>query len=139
MSLPKIVVFDTNALISAALLKYSVTAKAFDHAVKFASIAISDPVLDEFIEVLFRKKLDRYFLSEDERLEPIRFLETKATKFEIKEKITECKDPDDNMVLELAIASNASCIITGDKKHLIPLSPFRGIPIMRPDEFLKSF
>jgi PIN domain len=65
-------------------------------------------------------------------LEPIRFLETKASKFEIKERITDCKDPADNMILELAIESNASCIITGDIKHLIPLHPFRGIPILTP-------
>jgi uncharacterized protein len=139
MSHPKIFVFDTNALVSAALLKNSVSAKAYDHAIIPGTIAISDALLDEFIEVLFRKKLDRYFLSEEERLEPIRFLETKAMKFECQEKITDCKDPDDNMVLELAVASEASCIITGDKKHLHPLHPFRGIPILTADEFLKSF
>ncbi|MFM9838051.1 MAG: putative toxin-antitoxin system toxin component, PIN family [Cyclobacteriaceae bacterium] len=139
MSLPKKFVFDTNALISAALLKNSVSAKAYDHAVSVGTIAISDMVLDEFIEVLFRKKLDRYFLTEEERLEPIRFLETKASKFEIKERITDCKDPDDNMILELAVAANASCIITGDKKHLISLHPFRGIPILTPADFLKVF
>jgi uncharacterized protein len=103
MSLPKKFVFDTNALVSAALLKNSVSAKAYDHAVSVGTIAISDKVLDEFIEVLFRKKLDRYFLTEEERLEPIRFLETKASKFEIKERITDCKDPDDNMILGLAL------------------------------------
>jgi uncharacterized protein len=103
MSLPKKFVFDTNALVSAALLKNSVSAKAYDHAVSVGRIAISDMVLDEFIEVLFRKKLDRYFLTEEERLEPIRFLETKALKFEIKERITDCKDPDDNMILGLAL------------------------------------
>jgi predicted nucleic acid-binding protein len=58
MSLPRKFVFDTNALISAALLKNSLTAKAYDHAVSVGRIAISDMVLDEFIEVLFRKKLD---------------------------------------------------------------------------------
>jgi uncharacterized protein len=43
------------------------------------------------------------------------------------------------MILELAVASKASCIVTGDKKHLIPLHPFRGIPILTPADFLKNF
>jgi len=50
--------------------------------------------------------------------------------FDIQEKITGSSDQDDNMILELAVASQASCIITGDKKHLLTLHPFRGIPVL---------
>ena len=114
MSPPKIFVFDTNALISANLGKHSVSSQAYDHAILIGSVAISDPLLEEFIDVLFRDKLDKYFTSDEERLEPIRFLELKGLKFESLEKIDACKDPDDNMILELAVASKASCIITGD-------------------------
>lgn len=132
-------VFDTNALVSAALSKSSISAQAYDHAIRSGSVAISEPLLGEFIDVLFRKKLDKYFLSEEERLEPILFLETNAMKFDIQEKITASSDPDDNMILELAIASQASCIITGDKKHLLTLHPFRGIPVLSAADFLKMF
>ena len=132
-------VFDTNALISAALSKFSVSAQAYDHALRTGSIAVSEPLIEEFIDVLFRKKLDKYFLSEEDRLEPILFLETNARKFETLEKINVSKDPKDNMVIELAVTSQASCIITGDKKHLITLHPFRGIPILSPADFLKMF
>ena len=139
MNLLSTFVFDTNALISAALSKNSISAKAYDHALFTGSIAISEPLLAEFIDVLLRKKLDKYFLSEAERLEPILFLETHASKFEINERIIDCIDPDDNMILELAVASHASCIITGDKKHLLMLHPFRGIPIFSAADFLKHF
>ncbi|MAE69620.1 MAG: putative toxin-antitoxin system toxin component, PIN family [Gemmatimonadetes bacterium] len=42
-----------------------------------------------------------------------------------------CDDPDDDKFLECAIASTASAIVTGDKA-LLRLSPFRGIPIVKP-------
>ncbi len=132
-------VFDTNVLISAALSKFSISAQAYDRAVIDGSVAVSETLIEEFIEVIFRKKLDRYFLSDEERLEPILFLETNAKKFETFEKINASKDHKDNMILELAVAAQASCIITGDKKHLLTLHPFRGIPIVSPADFLKMF
>ena len=47
-------------------------------------------------------------------------------------------DRDDEMVLECALAAEADYIVTGDKKHLLPLREFRGIPILTPAEFLKK-
>jgi putative PIN family toxin of toxin-antitoxin system len=45
-------------------------------------------------------------------------------------------DPDDNKVLECAIAGQAEVIVTGDKKHLLPLGSYEGIPIVSPADFL---
>ncbi len=47
-------------------------------------------------------------------------------------------DPKDNKFLELALAGNATCIITGDKDLLV-LNPFRNIQIISPKEFLEQF
>ena len=49
------------------------------------------------------------------------------------------QDPDDNRILECALSGTADYIITGDKRHLIPLKSFRGIPIMSPAEFARIF
>lgn len=49
-----------------------------------------------------------------------------------------CDDPDDDKFLECAIASTSSAIVTGDKA-LLRLSPFRGIPIVRPRAFADRF
>ena len=49
-----------------------------------------------------------------------------------------CRDPKDDKYLELAAASKASCIITGDKDLLV-LHPFEGIPILTPFDFLNQF
>ncbi|MBI5226347.1 putative toxin-antitoxin system toxin component, PIN family [Candidatus Micrarchaeota archaeon] len=45
-------------------------------------------------------------------------------------------DPSDNRVLECALESNAAYIITQDKKHLLVLKEWAGIPIVSPNQFL---
>ena len=46
-------------------------------------------------------------------------------------------DPDDDKVLECAIVVQATHIVSGDRRHLLPLSHFRDVPIITPAEFLK--
>jgi len=54
---------------------------------------------------------------------------------EVSESVTDCRDPDDNKFLELAVGGNATHIISGDK-DLLALNPFRGIPVLTPQAFL---
>lgn len=54
---------------------------------------------------------------------------------EVTENITICRDPTDNMVLELAVSGKADVIITGDS-DLLHLHPFRGTAILNPKDFL---
>ncbi|MBI2605673.1 MAG: putative toxin-antitoxin system toxin component, PIN family [Deltaproteobacteria bacterium] len=44
--------------------------------------------------------------------------------------------PGDNLVLELALIGGCDVIVTGDRKHLLPLSPFKGVIIEPPSKFL---
>jgi len=48
-----------------------------------------------------------------------------------------CRDPKDDMYLELALSGNADCIVTGDPDLQI-LNPFKNIPIISPKEFLEK-
>ena len=48
------------------------------------------------------------------------------------------KDPSDNKILECAATGKVDFIISGVKKHLLPLKKFKGIPILSPQEFLKK-
>jgi len=47
------------------------------------------------------------------------------------------KDPDDNMVLEAAVAGNVEYIVSGDP-DLLELKEFRGIKIRTPRKFLEE-
>ena len=50
-------------------------------------------------------------------------------------RVADCRDPDDNMYLELALVAQASMIVSGDQDLLV-LHPWRGIPIVRPAGYL---
>jgi uncharacterized protein len=138
MKIERVFVFDTNALISAHLVKGSVSDRAYKHALHQGFIAISDELMEEFIDVASRKKFDKYFGTAQARLTLAETIETNAVLFATEEKITASADPDDDMILELAIASQATCIISGDP-HLLTLHPFRDIPILSAADFLKVF
>ncbi len=47
-------------------------------------------------------------------------------------------DPDDNRILECAAAEKSDYIVTGDKRHILPLGNFRGKPIMKVADFLRE-
>lgn len=131
-------VFDTKTMISASLLIDSVNRKAIRKAIIIGDIAFSKETLNEFKEVVFRKKFNKYFVSIKERLGLLTEVEGSIVFFSPDEKISDCRDPKDNKFLELAVSAKASCIITVDK-DLLELHPFRGIPILNAVDFLNNF
>ncbi|HZH96408.1 MAG TPA: putative toxin-antitoxin system toxin component, PIN family [Flavisolibacter sp.] len=131
-------VFDTNSFITAALKPTSTNRRALDKAIVLGELAASSKTIEEFIEVLFRQKFDKYFINDNERWLIINKIESNTKIFTPSITIEDCRDPKDNKFLELAVAANASCIITGDADLLI-LHPFRGIPILNAVDFLNAF
>jgi putative PIN family toxin of toxin-antitoxin system len=127
-------VFDTNVIVSALLLKHSVSRQAIDMALGNGKLLLSLAIISELNDVLRRKQFDKYIL-EEERIQFLAVLVEEATLVEITESIAECRDPKDDMFLELAISGQATCIVSGDKDLLI-LHPFRGVPILTPKAFL---
>lgn len=131
-------VIDTNNLISASLIPTSTSRKALEKAMTLGKIAIAPNTLDELLDVIFRKKLDKYFSDNNERLVIVNILEANAVFFSPEISIDDCKDKKDNKFLELAIAAQASCIITGDNDLLV-LHSFRNIPILNAFDFINTF
>lgn len=52
-------VFDTNALVSAALIQRSVSRQAFDYAFAHGTLLLSAATFAEFQEVLYRPRFDK--------------------------------------------------------------------------------
>ena len=46
------------------------------------------------------------------------------------------KDETDNRYIECAVVSDAKFLITGDKKHLLPIKEFSGIKFITPAAFI---
>lgn len=127
-------VFDTNAIVSALIFEHSTPGRAFFHAIEREKVLLSWSLVHELEVVLSRPKFDRY-LSLEERERFITGLLKTGILVEIDQSIQTCRDPQDNHILELAICGRAACIITGDR-DLLTLTPFRGIPILTPAQFV---
>lgn len=66
-----------------------------------------------------------------------RLIVRRAVLVEPDEHVTVCRDPKDNQFLDVAVASEAPFLVTGDKDLLI-LKSFRTTRILTPREFLKQ-
>jgi len=133
--MPKLVL-DTNVLISA--LHFGGRPRELLDLARQGQIEL---VLSPFIlgetEKVLRDKLhwDDWMLTLT--LSKVRHM---ATVVEPRHTITIIKAKDaDNRILECAEAGGADFLITGDKKHILPLKEYQGIRILSPAEFLKSF
>jgi len=60
-------VLDTNVIVSALLLRNSISRRAFDKAVGHGRILLSLPVLEELNLVLARERFTRYVLPDERR------------------------------------------------------------------------
>nr|WP_292763342.1 putative toxin-antitoxin system toxin component, PIN family [Nostoc sp. NOS(2021)] len=97
---------------------------------------LSNSVLSELEEVLYRPKFDRY-LTKERRQEFLENLTENSQFIDVTEQIDECRDLKDNKYLELALSGQVECIVTGDDDLLV-LNPWRGIKILNVQEFLAN-
>ncbi len=130
-------IIDTNTLVSAFIFEHSKPARVLDKVRGSGALAFSLETYSELCEVLLRPKFDKY-ISLDKRNRFLANLKKEVAFSKIMESITDCRDPKDNKFLELAIAGQADCIITGDNDLLV-LHPFRKIPILNASDFLVKF
>ena len=128
-----IAVLDTNIYISATFWSgepYLVVQKAVMQEI---IVFVSDEIVKEL-----RKVLARDFNIRKEYIEDI----VKSVFFFThligpREELSIIKeDPDDDKILECALACKADFIVTQDK-HLLKLKEFRGIKVVTPTEFLR--
>ena len=127
-------VLDTNVLVSAVLFEHSKPAQVLFSVLGQGEILLSADLVNEIHEVIYRKKFDRY-ISNEQRDAFLTALVQTGILIEITETIYVCRDPKDNMVLELAVSGRADVIVSGDDDLLV-LHPFRGISILAPDNAL---
>jgi putative PIN family toxin of toxin-antitoxin system len=86
---------------------------------------------------LAEKLITRVGLTELQSLDVVADLVAILSAVEVTGDLKASPDPDDDMVLECAAVGGATHIVTGDKKHLLPLGSYQGIPIVTPAEFLR--
>jgi len=129
-----VIVFDTSTLVGAASRRTGVPHRAFLHALRTDRVAVSEGMLSELREVLARPRLAR-FVSPELRDEVLALLSVSGVPFAPGERVTDCRDPKDDLFLELALASGAGILVSSDNDLLV-LHPWRGVRILRPAEYL---
>lgn len=126
-------VIDTNLWVSYLLFAPSPLGNKLTHILECNSYAMSDATFAELAEVLMRPKFEK-FLPEGIRQGLMRKTALGAEWFTPVQTITNCRDSKDNKFLELAIAAQATHILTGDE-DLLCLDPFQGICIQTVSKF----
>jgi putative PIN family toxin of toxin-antitoxin system len=133
-----IVVLDTNVILSALLSPNGAPGEIFSRweSDEFGVI-ISPGLLHELERALnYPKIAGRLKLAPEEASLFLSHFAAIATVVEPRVKLEAIvKDPDDNRVLECAVAGHAAYIVSGDK-HLLELEEYMGIVILPPSGFL---
>jgi uncharacterized protein len=131
--MPAVAVFDTNVLFSGLGWKgkpYECLDLARRGSVTGLTCA---EILDELMEKLEAKLQFSPEQLAETLADLLSFLHLVRIRNELK---VIAADPDDDKVLECAVLGNATHIVTGDRRHLLPLDSFRGIRIVTAAEFL---
>lgn len=130
------IVLDTNVFVSGVFFRgppYEILKAWQDDRFQ---LVISQEILQEYREV--GEALAKRFSGVD--LSPI--LELLIVKAELTESPSlleaVCDDPEDDKFLACALAGNSKLIISGDK-HLLKISGYRGIKVIKPRKFFDDF
>lgn len=127
------VVFDTNVLFSA--IGWKGTAYQCLEVVRNgkAEGLTCQEILDELTEKLD----DKLQFSEEQIAETLADLLSCFSVVRISNDLKVVKnDPDDDKVIECAVVGKANYIVTGDRKHILPLGHYGEIQIVSPSDFL---
>jgi len=128
-------VLDTNVLISSALSNGK-PAEILKLAEDGEFLSVTSPgIVEELRDVLTRDRLPFTEEQVDELVSKILSI-SQVINPQIELEVIE-DDPDDDKILEAAIAGNADCIVSGDS-HLLQLEKHREIPIHNPNNFLEK-
>jgi putative PIN family toxin of toxin-antitoxin system len=126
-------VLDTNVLVSVTLSK-GAPYEVLQHAEDGDFVSVTSPsIIHETRDVLTRDKIPFSESQVDTFIEKI-LSDSEVIAPEIGLDVVE-DDPDDNKIIECAVAGDAEYIISGDS-HLLDIGEYDGIMILQPDEFL---
>lgn len=130
---PRRFLLDTNVLVSAVLRAQGPPALCLRLGLSSAfTLVVSAPLLDEYEEVLKRPRFKLDPTAIDELLELVRAAAVSVKPTPLPQDVV--SDPDDQMVLETAVAGKALFLVTGNRKDF-PES-YRGTQVLAPTQFL---
>ncbi len=130
------IILDTNVYFSAFVFDKNVL-KLLDLCHLNYKMYISEEILTEIESKLFGDKIKRIHpeYNQQTTLEFFKKIKEINTLINPTQKVTICRDPDDNKFLELALEISADYLITGDE-DLLELKQFESTKILKPSQFM---
>ncbi len=132
---------DTNIIASAIIAKHPSNPLRIYQAIHVGSIVLvtADTLIAEAEELLNRPKMVKLHHLPPERIHRIiTVLAQLSFVIPIESVSPITGDPDDDFLLASAYAGQADYIVSGDKRHVLPLKEFHGIPILSPKNFVMT-
>jgi uncharacterized protein len=129
------VVLDTNVYISIFTNPKGELGAIWEHALKGTyTLLISPAIVAELANVL-REKFKWPEVEIKARVKRFQRMAEIITPKIVPNVIED--NPADNHILACAISGKADLIVSGDRRHLLPLKDYEGIHIVRPVDFLR--
>ena len=131
------VVIDTNVMVSAAILPTGRLGAVILHLRQGDFVPLySTETLEELAQVLARPRIrTKYGITDADIRALIDLVLLRGEAVARVTRVAVCRDPKDDVFLEVALAGRADYLVSGDD-DLLTLHPFRGIPIITPAAFL---
>lgn len=130
--LPLRLVIDTNVVISAALKPEGLQRTTFLLAItKPARLYVSQPILEEYADVLSRPELK---IRKGLRRQLLQLIKNRSNLVVPSRRLEVSSDPDDNRFLECADAARADYLVTGNLRHFPRF--WKKTKIITPREFI---
>ena len=128
-------VYDTNVVVSGLISSRGIPALLLDLVFnKRISLCLSPEIFHEYSSVLGRPK---FGIPKRRRDSVFRVIRSLAEWVEPDQRITVTGDPDDNIILECAVAGAVDFIVTGNLRHFP--KTIKQIPVVSPRQFLDVY
>ena len=132
------IVLDANVYVSALLTQRGNAARILElFREETFDLLVSEPILAEIGRVLAYPHIAKIHGKSSAEID--RFVEQLRSTAEVvapTRTLTVSPDETDNRYLECAVAGRADFLVTGDKRHLLPLGEIAGVQILSPAGFL---
>ncbi len=131
-------VLDANVIVSALISSRGAPRQIIDQwRARTFELLTSEAILEEVGRVLRYPKIAAlHHLSKPELIEFLTLLREESHIVVTTETFAVSPDETDNRYLECAVTGGAEYLVSGDKRHLLPLVAYRGVRVVSPTTFL---
>lgn len=132
------IVLDTNVIVSGLLLEESIPGQLLSlWEAKQYDLVTSPEQIDELGRVLNYGKLS-VRIDTVKAVNLMASLHASAHMANELPAVSHSVDPADNLIIATAIAGQAAMLVSGDKKHLLPLGKIEAVAILSPREAIEK-